>query len=93
MRAIYRPGYAYLKAGVGLIELVSRRHHQADIFQNHQSVHTDTLMQTLDAINRRYGRGAAFLASAGRGQDWPMRQQYCSPAYTTRWHDLPVIRT
>lgn len=93
VRAIYRPGHAYLKAGVGLIELVSRRHHQADIFQNHQSVHTDTLMQTLDAINRRYGRGAAFLASAGRGQGWPMRQQYCSPAYTTRWHDLPVIRT
>ena len=93
VRAIYRPGYAYLKAGIGLIELVSRRHHQADIFQNHQSVHTDTLMQTLDAINRRYGRGAAFLASAGRSQGWPMRQQYCSPAYTTCWHDLPVIRT
>jgi len=24
-------------------------------------------------------------------QKWTMRQQYKSPAYTTRWADIPVV--
>ncbi|WP_461519199.1 Y-family DNA polymerase [Porticoccus sp.] len=93
VRSIFRPGHAYLKVGVGLIELVSRRFHQADIFRASQPIRSDVLMQTLDGINRRYGRGTAFLASEGAQRGWPMRQQHCSPAYTTRWEDIPVIKT
>ncbi len=93
VRGIYRPGHAYLKAGVGLIELLPRRYQQGDIFETGQSPRADALMQTLDGINRRYGRGTAVLASQGVRRGWPMRQQYCSPAYTTRWEDIPAIRT
>jgi len=93
VRRIFRPGHAYLKAGVGLIELVSKRYHQGDIFEVGQSPRADALMQTLDGINRRYGRGTAVLASEGKKRGWPMRQQYCSPAYTTRWTDIPIIKS
>lgn len=93
VRRIFRPGHAYLKAGVGLIELVARRYHQGDMFELGQTAQADALMQTLDRINRRYGRGTAYLASEGQKRGWPMRQQHCSPAYTTSWEDLPAIKT
>jgi len=92
LKRIFKPGHSYLKAGVGLIEMVPRRHHQGDIFEAGQSSRADALMQTLDGINRRYGRGSAFLASEGRERGWPMRQQHCSPAYTTCWEEIPTIK-
>lgn len=93
LRSIYRPGHAYLKAGVGLIELAARKYHQQDIFQIHQSKRTDELMNTLDNINQRYGRGTAFIAGEGIKKRWSMRQKHCSPHYTTNWNQLPIVRT
>ena len=91
VRSIYRPGHAYLKAGVGLIELTDRKHHQQDIFQSPQSPKADELMKTLDGINRRYGRGTAFIAGEGVKKRWSMRQAHCSPHYTTNWNQLPIV--
>ncbi|RMG60120.1 MAG: DUF4113 domain-containing protein, partial [Gammaproteobacteria bacterium] len=51
----------------------------------------DALMQTLDRINRS-GRGRLFFASEGIRRPWQMRRDHLSPAYTTRWSDLPRVR-
>jgi DNA polymerase V len=54
------------------------------------------LMQAMDAINKRYGRGALLLASAGLGgtrRVWSMKQERRTPQYTTRWQDMPIART
>lgn len=32
------------------------------------------------------------LAGLDVAETWAMRQEHCSPAYTTRWEDLPVGR-
>ena len=53
------------------------------------------LMQALDKLNDRYGRGTVVLASAGlKGpkRDFEMRQDLLTPQYTTRWADLPVAK-
>jgi len=50
-------------------------------------------MTVLDSINSRYGKGALHIAASGGTKKWAMRQQYLSPAYTTRWADLPVINS
>lgn len=88
---IYRPHHRYLKAGIGLLELSARQYQQADLFTPGQSIKTDALMTILDSINRRYGQGASYLAAEGSNQRWKMRQRYRSPAYTTRWGELPGI--
>ena len=52
-------------------------------------------MQALDAVNKRYGRGAILLASAGLAGErrvWGMKQGRKTPGYTTRWEDMPVVR-
>lgn len=53
------------------------------------------LIEALDAVNERYGRGTLKLASAGLGaapRNWTMKQEGRTPAYITRWEDMPVIR-
>lgn len=88
---LFRPGKAYLKAGVGLLELSDRQYRQGDLFHPGQSLRVDELMAAVDKINQRYGQGSAYWAAEGSGQRWRMRQQYRSPAYTTRWGDLPRV--
>ena len=88
---LYRPGHKYLKAGVGLIELVDRNHYQDDLFYPEQPEKTDRLMRAIDAINQEKGKGSVFLAAQGVSRPWYMRQQYTSPEYTTRWSDIPVV--
>ncbi len=89
---LFTPGPRYLKAGIGLIELVPRLHLQQDMFHAGQPARAGVLMQTLDKANQRYGRGTLFLGAEGIQKKWTMRQAYTSPAYTTRWGELPVIK-
>lgn len=48
-------------------------------------------MQALDAVNARMGRGMLRFGTEGFGQPWAMRQAHRSPAYTTRWEEVPVV--
>lgn len=53
-----------------------------------------TLMQVLDGVNRRYGRGTVQLGSAGlvgNGRQWAMHQERRTPGYTTDWDGLVVV--
>ncbi len=87
LRHIYRQGYDYKKAGVMLLDLCPADHVQPQLFTDSEP-NRAKLMQALDVINRRYGRGALRLASEGIRQDWRMRRERASPGYTTRWSDV-----
>jgi DNA polymerase V len=52
------------------------------------------LMQAMDQLNQRYGRGTLKLASAGAPRDiklWAMKQERMTPAYTTDWAKLLMV--
>ena len=100
LASIYQPGYRYAKAGVMLLAL-----NDAGVDQGELALEDDAallreaegprLMQALDAVNQRYGRGALLLASAGLAGDrrvWGMKQERKTPGYTTCWADMPVVR-
>ena len=89
---LYRPGHAFLKAGVGLIDIRDKRYQQFDLLHQGQSPQADRLMFVMDQVNRREGRGTVFLASQGTHKPWYMRQNYRSPEYTTCWQDIPKVR-
>lgn len=88
---LYKPGFSYLKAGVGIIEMIDRRYMQSDMFELGQPKESDQLMALLDGVNRRYGRGTIQLASDGIKKKWFMRQQYRSPSYTTNLFSVPSV--
>lgn len=87
---LYQEGRRYLKAGVGLIDLIDHRHQQYDLFHTGQPAKSDALMAILDTVNRTMGKSSVFFASQGVSKPWYMRQQYTSPQYTTRWSEIPT---
>ena len=91
-KKLYREGHAYLKAGVGLIDIIDKKDYQFDLFNSGQPERADKLMRIIDTINRTEGKGAVFLAAQGVNKPWYMRQQYTSPQYTTKWNDIPVVK-
>ncbi len=95
LRAIYRPGYRFAKAGVILLDLVDAGIEQDELDLDEPERDRGHLMGALDQLNERFGRGAVKLASAGLAGDarrWSMRQRLRTPDYTTRWADLPRAR-
>lgn len=92
-RGFLRKGYAYKKCGIGLLDLSRPENLQGDLFKPKVAGNAQ-LMDTLDQINRKYGRGAVGLAASGWNKSpvWGMRQKNVSPHFTTRWEDLPRVR-
>jgi DNA polymerase V len=91
LRAIYRPGYRYQKAGVLLTGLVPENYEQLHIFKAPDKKNI-LLMKAVDEINQRWGRNTIQPGSAGFNREWHYRQQRKSPAYTTRWSELPIVK-
>ena len=96
VRHIYRPGHKYAKAGVMLMDLQPNTSEQLSLQLGHEEPETRTrLMQALDSINQRHGRGTLHLASAGtagKARTWVMKQERRTPGYTTDWKSLKVAR-
>lgn len=92
LEQIYRPGYRYAKAGVMLLELGSAGRKQQTLFSDDETEkRSRKLMQTMDHINRRMGKGTLFLAGSGINRVWRMKQGNRSPAYTTCWEELAEV--
>jgi DNA polymerase V len=91
LRRIYRPGFGYHKAGITLLNIVPKTNQQFSLFaaEGISQSRSPTLMQTLDSINARYGRGTLRLAAEGVAKAWQMRRGNLSPRYTTEWDCIP----
>jgi len=93
LRQIFKPGYYYKKAGICLEGLMPKNPRQLDIFNQHTDEHiekADNWMAVLEQINQKYGRSTIHLAAEGYHKP-AMRSELKSPAYTTRWSDLPKV--
>lgn len=90
LRRIYRPGFAYQKAGVMLSELRPKAMAQASLFADPGDDRGQRLMATLDVINQRWGRGTLRSAAEGMEKPWQMKRQRLSPSYTSDWNGLPI---
>lgn len=89
---LFKSGYIYAKAGTGLIDLSTNKHQQKDLFHEGQSDGAFKLMSVIDTINGRFGKGQVFIGSQGTSQRWAMTRQFKSPAYTTRFSDIPIVK-
>lgn len=83
---IYKPGYAYQKAGIALLDLRPRAQAQMGLFSNNEN--RGALMRVMDHINAVHGSGTLRSAAEGVRQDWRMKRERKSPAYTTQWSEL-----
>lgn len=88
LRAIYRNGIRYKKAGVLLEGLQPAAGIGDGLFEVRDTPERERLMASIDRINAVMGRGTIRLAREGTANKWAMRSEHKSPCYTTRWTDL-----
>ena len=91
--ALFLPGERYRKSGIvffGLEKAGAMR--QLDLFSETRAHEKSKLYETVDALNRRFGRKCLVSASEGlreRPPLWRMRRDKLSGVSTTDWHKLP----
>lgn len=101
-KSIMKPGQAFKRGGVGLVDLVRGGQQQADFFSA-PDPRRERGMEVLDRINAKYGRGTLGLGAAGwrvggvrpdeveprsAEAQWRPVLKSLSPAYTTKWDEL-----
>lgn len=87
---VWLNGYRYAKAGVMLNDFTPTGVSQLNLFDEVQPrAQSDQLMKALDDINRS-GLGKVWFAGRGIAPEWQMKRGMLSPAYTTRWSEIPV---
>ena len=88
-RELYRPDTTYMKAGVELFDVRPAECWSQDLWSPCSM--NDKTMETLDKVNRKYGRNTIGLGRMIGSQDHAMRTEFLSPQYLTRWSDLPSL--
>lgn len=91
--AIWKDGHRYQKAGVMLGDFYSQGVAQLNLFDdNAPRKNSEKLMEVLDHLNAKDGRGTLYFAGQGIQTAWQMKREMLSPRYTTRFSDLLIVR-
>ncbi|WP_261643280.1 translesion error-prone DNA polymerase V subunit UmuC [Erwinia mallotivora] len=89
---IWRDGHRYAKAGVMLGDFSPAATAQLSFFDDHPPRPASAqLMAVMDKVNNS-GLGKLWFAGRGIAPEWEMKREMLSPAWTTRWNDIPVAR-
>lgn len=91
--AIWKDGHRYQKAGVMLGDFFSQGIAQLNLFDdNAPRRDSEKLMEVLDHLNAKDGKGTLYFAGQGIQQQWAMKREMLSPRYTTRYEDLLQVK-
>lgn len=89
---IWLEGRRYMKAGIMLDDFTPNGVSQLSLFdEDKPRANSAQLMKVLDGINQS-GLGSVWFAGQGVNTEWKMKRDMLSPAWTTRWSDIPVAR-
>ena len=91
LKAIFRPGYNYKKAGIMLMDIMPATKQQGHLFipaSLEEDSRRSKLMAAVDKLNLQMGKNTVFLAAQGTKQGWQPRSDLRSPRYTTQWTEL-----
>ncbi len=92
--AHFRRGRLYHRAGIWLYDFVPADSFQLDLLASNNAQQVEAQrMQAVDSLNATYGRNTIRYASEDIAKDWQPRKEIRTPRYTTRWDELPKIRS
>lgn len=87
LKAIFREGYHYKKAGVIVMGLTPNNETQLSLFNTSNPKH-QPLMSVIDKMNKSYGKNKVKFATQSLGRQWKMKQEKLSKCYTTKINDV-----
>ncbi len=89
-----KKGLDYRRAGLVLTDLVGLEAQQLSLLHENSEedfVKRENLMNALDGIRDKFGPASLGFAVEDKIA-WHSKRSQVSPAYTTRWSDLPVLK-
>lgn len=91
IKKLYRKGYRYHKSGVMLLDLLPNTVRQISMFTS-ENPRRQTLIKTVDKINKLLGRGTIYYCAEGSNKKWRMQRGHMSASYTTRLKELLIAK-
>lgn len=91
LKAIYKDGFHYKKAGVIVMGLSPNNETQLSLFNTSNPKH-QPLMSVVDKLNKAYGKNKIKFANQSLGRQWKMKQEKLSKSYTTRIDEIITIK-
>jgi DNA polymerase V len=92
LQQIFSPGQRYKKCGVIMIDLVSETSVAPDLFLGGFLLKHRRILETVDALNKRFGKNTVFYGAMGIDRSWKVRSDSRSSRYTTCWDELPIVK-
>lgn len=90
---LFQPGFKYSKAEVMLMDLRQPGEFTDDLFTQSQPQAAEKVMNVLDEINQRWGRGTLRTGGVPATPDWGMRREMMSQSFTTKLDQLWVVKS
>jgi DNA polymerase V len=90
LKAIFKEGYHYKKAGVVVMGLTPNSETQLSLFNSSNPKH-QPLMSVIDKMNTNFGTNKVRFATQSLGRQWKMKQEKLSKCYTTKVDEIISI--
>ncbi|ENA1802751.1 Y-family DNA polymerase [Flavobacterium psychrophilum] len=87
LKAIFKEGFHYKKAGVIVMGLTPNSETQLSLFNSSNPKH-QPLMSAMDRMNKKIGSNKVKFATQSLGRQWKMKQEKLSKSYTTRIDEI-----
>lgn len=91
LKAIFKEGYHYKKAGVIVMGLTPNDQTQLSLFNTSNPKH-QPLMSVVDKLNKSYGNNKIKFGNQSLGRQWKMKQEKLTKSFTTRIDEIITIK-
>lgn len=91
VKALFKNGIQYKRAGVIVTGLVPNDNFQLNLFAHENPKHKP-LMLAIDSLNNRFKADKIKLGNQDLQRTWKMRQERLSPKYTTNMNDILIVK-
>lgn len=89
---IYDADVPYKKAGAVVHSIIPRAYASPNLLTGDVREKSAYVYDVVDALNARLGPGTLQPGAVLGQQVWDARRENGSPAYTTRWRDIPTVK-
>jgi DNA polymerase V len=91
LKAIFREGFHYKKAGVIVMGITPQETKQLSFFKEEDPKHLP-LMNIVDRLNKSYGNNKIKFGCQSFGRQWKKKQERLSPRYSTNIDEIIEIK-
>ena len=92
LNQIYRKNFGYKRAGIWLSHFIQTNMIEHSLLEEKELTEKNQkLMETLDKMNKTYGKNTIKLGSEGK-ESFKMNRAHLSNRYTTDWDELLTVK-